>query len=69
MKSIIQIFSQKNCFLCKKDHLTDKINQCITICNHSFHTSCLLEYMRTHYSCPICNKELLENKFLDDNDE
>jgi hypothetical protein len=69
MKSIIQIFSQKNCSLCKKDHLTNKIDQCTTSCNHSFHTSCLLEYMRTHYSCPICNKELLQNKFLDDDDE
>ena len=63
MKRITELFSAKYCYLCKKDHLTEKIDQCTTICNHMFHTSCLLEYMQTNYLCPICKKELLQNKF------
>jgi len=34
-------------------------NQCTTACNHTFHTSCLLEASQTNPTCPLCRNNLL----------
>ena len=40
------------------------VNICVTLCNHMFHTGCLLRCMNNHI-CPICRKNIItgsENK-------
>lgn len=54
------------CNICKKNIDNLQIDYSITICKHEYHTSCLLNYMQKSYFCPICRKELLENKFETD---
>jgi hypothetical protein len=51
------------CNICNKKINNKKIDYSVTVCNHNYHTSCLLNYMQKSYFCPTCRKELLENKF------
>lgn len=34
---------------------------CMTVCNHEFHTSCLLEsIVKSNNTCPVCRTKLVE---------
>lgn len=48
------------CSICL-DSLGDR-DKCKTICNHSFHTSCLLIWINENSNCPMCRHKLIEKK-------
>lgn len=57
------------CSICMTDLYTstDKITQ--LLCGHYIHITCLFEYLKSNYKCPICSKSIVEtnklNEYLD----
>jgi len=52
--------NKEMCPICLEYILFSKNNICITICNHKFHTSCILQISNTKI-CPCCRQELFNN--------
>lgn len=52
--------NKETCPICLEYILFPKNNICITICNHKFHTSCILQISNTKI-CPYCRQELFNN--------
>ncbi len=49
----------EDCPICMMELNT--INFCVTICNHKFHTSCLL---KSNGTCPLCRNHLVEKPVI-----
>jgi hypothetical protein len=53
--------NEDTCPICLNE--LSKQNVCTTICNHRFHTSCLIKYSLTKkvtVQCPLCRNELIK---------
>ena len=53
-------FTPFDCGICMEE-CTHATGSCKTICNHRFHTNCLLKWEkvgRSSFNCPMCRKEL-----------
>lgn len=47
-----------NCGICLED-MEQSINNWISIkCKHKFHYNCLIDYLKTNYKCPLCQKTI-----------
>jgi hypothetical protein len=56
----IKIYIMEDCPICYES--ITNINVCVTICNHKFHTSCLLtNSLKCENICPICRTNLSPN--------
>ena len=44
------------CPICYTDF--NKDSAVLLPCNHAFHKACLLQWLQTKFSCPICRNEL-----------
>jgi hypothetical protein len=53
--------NEYDCSICF-EKIENTINKCITECNHTFHTNCLLKALSfTGFHCPICRKTFDNN--------
>lgn len=53
-------FAPFQCGICM-DRCDKAAHACTTICNHQFHSKCLLEWekaSRSKFTCPLCRKDL-----------
>jgi hypothetical protein len=63
----------KNCIICYDDfEESQQIVKLVWNVNHVFHKDCILKWMKTHHSCPICRTRLIpednnseEEKYFD----
>jgi hypothetical protein len=59
--------SDNDCSICF-EKIDDTINKCITECNHTFHTKCLIKALSfTGFNCPICRKKFDNNNNINAN--
>ena len=47
----------EDCSICLEPIINDDLKQ-KTVCQHTFHASCLLEWTRHNNSCPLCRNQL-----------
>jgi hypothetical protein len=59
------VFGHKECMVCliEFEH-KEKIRR-ISLCNHIFHTECLITWLKRDESCPLCKKELSDKKCME----
>lgn len=47
-----------NCPICHDEMFTSVLPVSILDCSHAIHTSCLTDYLKTNFKCPLCNKTI-----------
>jgi len=59
-----------NCAICQENIIENK-NILTTECNHKFHTTCYLNYVRysNNYNCPICRVKTCSETLDEEYDE
>ena len=58
-KNIERVTSNEECSICLTK--TNK-PKCKTSCSHTFHVTCLKEWLKTSITCPLCRKTLNDDK-------
>ena len=67
-KSIPNILNT-SCIICLENLISEKQNDLTIIileCNHIFHETCLIKWLKDHNNCPLCRIELLSNEKIID---
>ena len=55
--SLDQICSQPSCPICSEDFVVDEISLCLP-CSHLFHKDCVMQWLESKRTCPICRYEM-----------
>ena len=67
-KSIPSVVNN-SCIICLENFISEKQND-LTImileCNHIFHETCLIKWLKDHNNCPLCRIDLLSNEKIID---
>ena len=62
---------EQTCFECAicMDDININTNFTVTECGHRFHSSCMFSNMEHRTECPICRRELVEEKETDEDED
>lgn len=55
--SLDQICSQPSCPICSEDFVVDETSLCLP-CSHLFHKECVMQWLESKRTCPICRYEM-----------
>ena len=55
--SLDQICSQPSCPICSEDFVVDETTLCLP-CSHLFHKNCVMQWLESKKTCPICRYEM-----------
>ena len=62
------IISDDECSFCL-NRIDPSKNYTITNCIHKFHSNCIFKIVQRYNKCPICNKDLIMELDLEDEEE
>jgi hypothetical protein len=52
------LVEEPNCVICWQDYEEDDEIKFMPICNHHFHSSCVVEWLHVNKTCPLCRKDI-----------
>ena len=58
----ITVNADDKCVVCQSEFLDSEELTALPICHHSFHRTCVIEWLKLHNSCPQCRQPITEQE-------